>query len=70
MSWLDATIRSLATVVYFVVASVWLPSRILRTDTVAAADAGVRDLVAVVVWGLAVAIGIGGLRVAQRRGWL
>lgn len=70
MPWPAVVIRVTLIVVYFVGVSVWAPSALLRTDWIASATAGVRDLVAVLSWGSAVAVGIVGLRIGQRRGWL
>lgn len=70
MSWRAATARSAIIVGYFAIASLWLPSTLLKLGAVASAAPGVRDFVALATWGLGITAGIVGLRVGQRRGWL
>jgi hypothetical protein len=54
-------------VVYFVVGTVVLPSRILELSVVTALPRIARDLVGVGVWMAAVGLGLWGLWWAQRR---
>ena len=53
-------------VVYFVVATVWLPSTILGLQAVGELPRYARDLIASGVWGVALAVGIWGLWWADR----
>lgn len=68
MRWLMAGVKALVIVLYFVVFSIWLPSRLLRVDAVASAESAFQDLVATGAWLIAVTVGVVGLRAAQRRG--
>jgi predicted tellurium resistance membrane protein TerC len=54
-------------VLYFIVATVWLPDFVLSLDAVASASETVRDFVVLVVWGGALVAGMYLLRWAQRR---
>jgi len=67
MTWPAAAARALSIFVYFVVATVWLPSRVLRIGFIADANSFVEDLVVLIVWGAALSGGMYALRVAQRR---
>jgi hypothetical protein len=60
----------LAIVAYFVLATVWLPSWVLRLPAVAQASRFVADLVGTAVWTAFLGLGMWGLRVSQRRGWI
>ncbi len=60
----------LAIVGYFVLATVWLPSWVLRLPAVAQASRFVADLVGAAVWAAFLGLGMWGIRVAQRRGWI
>lgn len=68
MTWTSAALRSLLIVLYFVVATVWLPDRVLRLGAVAESATLVSDLLVLVVWGAGLVGGLWGLRTAQRRG--
>lgn len=57
-------------VFYFAVATVWLPSALLRSQLLIGVDRDVSDLVASVVWGTGLGIGMWGLRLAQKRVWI
>ncbi len=65
-----AMFSALGIVLYFAVATVWLPSALLRSQLLIGAERGISDLVALVVWGTGVGIGMWGLRLAQKRGWI
>ena len=67
MSWTAAMTRGLLVFVYFALATVWLPDRILRLSVIAEASDFLRDLVVLVVWGTALGAGMLLLRRAQRR---
>lgn len=68
--WAEAGLAGLAIVAYFALATVWLPSWVLRIPTVAQASRSVADLVGTMVWAAFLVLGMWGLRVAQRRGWI
>ena len=67
MTWTAAALRGLLIFVYFVVATVWLPNRVLRLGFIADANSFVEDLVVLIVWGAALVGGMYALRTAQRR---
>jgi len=64
---LRAFLSGLAIVTYFTVATVWLPSALLRSPLLAGADRDISDLVAVVAWGVGLGFGMWALRRAQDR---
>ena len=68
MTWSRATVRSAFIVVYFILATLWLPDALLQVDAVAGASSHVRDVIVLAVWGGGLFGGLYGLRVAQRRG--
>ncbi|MCH7584268.1 MAG: hypothetical protein IH941_03800 [Acidobacteria bacterium] len=68
MSWINAFVRGLLIVAYFVVATIIVPNAVLRLDSVSAASNVVRDMVVLAVWGVGLAGGLWVLRRAQRRG--
>ena len=70
MSWPRAILIGLAIVVYFSVATMWLPSKLIQLDSVASASEWVQNLTVTGSWFIALAAGIVGLRRAQRRGWI
>ncbi len=70
MSWTVAGAVGLIVVAYFALATVWLPSWVLRLPTVAQASRLVADVVGTAVWAAFLGLGMWGLRVAQRRGWI
>lgn len=70
MTWRQALGRGLLVVVYFAVATVWLPSWLVGLDPVASLPRAVVDLVAAASWAVFLTLGIIGLRRAQRRGWI
>ncbi len=65
-----AMLSAFGIVLYFAVATVWLPSALLRSQLLIGVDRGVSDLITLVVWGTGVGIGMWGLRLAQKRGWI
>ena len=67
MSWIDAIMRGLAVVAYFVILTVWLPDLVLQLDAVAGASAWVRDVVVLAIWGGALVGGMVLMRMAQSR---
>ena len=68
MSWTTAAVRGLLVFVYFAVATVWLPHRVLLLGFMEDASSNVRDLILVIVWGGTLGAGMYLLRAAQRRG--
>ena len=68
--WAEAGLAGLAIVAYFALATVWLPSWVLRLPAVAQASRSVSDLVGTMVWVVFLLLGMWGLRLAQRRGWI
>ncbi len=70
MSWPRAILIGLAIVVYFSVATMWLPSKLIQLDSVASAGESVQNITVTGSWFIALAAGIVGLRRAQRRGWI
>lgn len=67
MSWANAIGRGLLIVLYFVIATVWLPDFVLGLGFVAEASRFLRDLIALVVWGAALIAGLYLLRRLQRQ---
>lgn len=70
VSWVGAGIRSLLVLLYFAVATVWLPSAVLRVEPVAAASRFWADLIALLAWGVPFGFGLWGLRTLQKRDWI
>ena len=68
MSWINAYVRGLLIVAYFVVATVILPNAVLRLDPVLSASDVIRDLLVLAVWGAGLVAGLWLLRRLQRRG--
>lgn len=68
MTWTAAAVRGLAVFVYFVIATVWIPHRVLSLGFVANASSTVSDLLVLVIWGGALVAGMYLLRLGQRRG--
>ena len=69
-TWTRAYVLGIGIAVYFLVATVWLPSFVLKLSFVASAPSVVRDLVGAGVWFLFLAAGLVGLRLAQRGRWI
>ena len=68
MDWMTATWRGAIIVLYFAIATVWVPDFIIGLGVVSDAPAFLRDLVVLVVWGAALGAGIYLLRRTQRQG--
>ena len=70
IGWMRAGVVGLAIVAYFAAATVWLPDWLLGTQPVVEASELTQDVVATSAWLVAIGLGLWGLRVAQRRGWI
>ena len=68
MTWRTASLKAAAIVLYFVLATVWLPDFVLNLGVVESSSDIVSDLVVTAVWGGALVGGIWALRIGQRRG--
>jgi hypothetical protein len=68
--WLVASGKAILIFAYFVLATVWLPSWVLRLDAVAGASGFVQDVVGTGVWLVAFVAGLWGLRRSQSLGWI
>jgi hypothetical protein len=68
MDWITASWRGAIIVLYFAIATVWLPDFIISLGAVADASPILRDLLVLVVWGAALGAGSYLLRRAQRQG--
>lgn len=68
MTWTTASLRGMVIVAYFVLATVWLPDRILGIGFVRSAPEVVSDLMAFTVWGAGLLGGMWSLRIGQERG--
>lgn len=66
ISWSSAWLKAALIVVFFAVATVWLPSAILEIGAVATAPRVVQDLIGSGVWMIALVAGLFGLRWAQK----
>ncbi len=66
LPWWRAWVKTTVIVLYFVVATVWLPSTLLRLQAVGELPRYARDLIASGVWFVALAVGIWGLWWADR----
>lgn len=62
--------RAIAIFAYFTLATVAFPSWVLGLNAIASYAGWLRDAIAVSTWGVTLAVGIVGLRLSQRRGWL
>jgi hypothetical protein len=58
MTWTNAIGRGVIIVLYFVIATVWLPDFVLSLGAVADASQLMRDLIVVTVWGIALVAGM------------
>jgi len=65
---MNAWLRGLGFFVYIVIATVWLPDFVAKLDSVAGAEAFVRDLIVLAVWGAGLVGGLWLLRFGQRKG--
>ncbi len=68
MSWINAYVRGLLIVAYFVVATVIVPNMVLQLEAVVSASDVARDLLVLAVWGTGLVAGLWLLRRLQRRG--
>lgn len=68
MDWMTAAWRGALIVLYFAIATVWLPDFIISLGAIADASTFLRDAIVLVVWGTALGAGIYLLRRAQRQG--
>lgn len=68
--WVRAGLIGAGVLIYFVVATAWLPSTLLRFDSVASSSPWVRDAIATVCWLATLVTGMFGLRWAQAREWI
>jgi mono/diheme cytochrome c family protein len=66
LPWLDAWLRTGIIVVYFVVATVFVPSFVLQTETVGRLDRPVQDVIGSALWLGGLAVGLLGLWAAHR----
>ena len=66
ITWTRAYVLGIGIALYFMVATVWLPSFVLRLPIVASADSMMRDLIGSGVWIVFLLAGLVGLRLAQR----
>lgn len=66
LSWPKAWLKTAVIVVYFVVATVWLPSRIVQAGFVARLPRFARDLIGSGAWLIPMALGIYALWWAER----
>lgn len=68
MSWTTAWWKGLLVVLYFAVTTAWLPDFVLGLGAVADSSRVLRDLIVLVIWGVALGAGMYLLRRAQREG--
>lgn len=66
LPWLDAWLRTAIIVVYFVVATVVVPSLVLQTETVGRLDRPLQDVIGSALWLGGLAVGLLGLWAAHR----
>ena len=64
--WLDAWLRSGIIVVYFIVATVVVPSVVLQSETVSRLDRPIQDVIGVGLWTGGLAVGLLGLWYTHR----
>jgi hypothetical protein len=69
MTWIGASLRGFAVVLYFVITTVWLPDFVARLGFVEGSDL-VTDLAVSAVWGVALFGGMWMLRIGQRMGFI
>lgn len=68
MSWINAYMRGLLIVAFFVLATVTIPNYVIKWSTVADASRWVRDGIVLGFWGGGLVAGLWLLRLLQRRG--
>jgi hypothetical protein len=69
-TWTRAYLIGIAIALYFIVATIWLPSFVLKLGFVAGAPSVLRDLIGAGVWFVFLAAGLFTLRWAQRARWI
>lgn len=69
-SWPQAIGKAVLIFAYFVIATVWLPSRLLGVSFISSAPSAVRDLVGSGVWFGFLVAGMWTLRNLQAKGWI
>jgi cyanate permease len=70
MTWPRAVLIGLSIFVYFSVATMWLPSKLIRLGSVASAAQWIQNVTVTGSWFIALAVGFVALRQAQKRGWI
>lgn len=70
VGWIRAGLSGAVVFAYFVVATTWLPSVLIRLDGVASSPQWLRDAIATGSWLATLTAGMLGLRWAQTRGWI
>ena len=68
MTWATASLKAAAIVIYFVLATVWLPDFVLGLGFIEDSSDFIGDLIVSTVWGAALFGGMWALRIGQRRG--
>ena len=68
MSWINAYLRGLLIVAFFVLATVLVPNYVIKLGSVADAARWLRDSIVLVIWGGGLVVGMWLLRMAQKRG--
>jgi hypothetical protein len=69
-TWTRAYVIGIGITLYFIVATIWLPSFVLKLGFVASSPAILRDLIGAGVWFVFLAVGLFALRWAQRARWI
>jgi len=67
VTWTTALWRGVAVFAYFTITTVWLPDVVISLSAVSDAPGLVRDLIVLIVWGVALGAGMYLLRRAQQR---
>jgi len=70
VTWTRAYGLGIGIALYFIVATIWLPSFVLRMSVVASAPSTLRDIIGAGVWFVFLAVGLIALRLAQRARWI
>jgi uncharacterized membrane protein YkvA (DUF1232 family) len=68
VTWTTASLKAAAIVIYFVLATVWLPDFVLALGFIEDSSDFIGDLIVSAVWSTALLGGIWALRIGQRRG--
>ncbi len=69
-SWTDAWLKALVIVVFVVFFTIYLPSWVIGTSTVADMDRNAQDIIASAIWGAGMVATLGGLWYAHREKWV